>query len=122
MGRSLFDVGVTVDEISGSSLEASVAGLGQKAGTLTDLGSLELLYIRHVQNIKITTFYGSSHLHAAFLYFPEQGALEKIPHFCRTITSFSKHLSKIYLKQVSSLLFQELVYAMVLRVFGELER
>lgn len=41
MERSLFDVDVTMDELSGSSLEASVAGLGQKAGTLTDLSNLE---------------------------------------------------------------------------------
>lgn len=56
-----------MDEISGSSLEAGVAGLGRKAGTLTDLSNLEVLYINRVKNI----FYGPSHLHAAFLYFPE---------------------------------------------------
>jgi len=56
--RSLSDVGVTVDEISGSSVEASVAGLGHKAGTLTDLGNLQVLYVKHMQNIRITGFVG----------------------------------------------------------------
>lgn len=60
-----------MDEISGSSLEASVAALGWKAGTLPGLSNLEVLYIKHVLNTKITLFYGHSHLHAAFLYFPE---------------------------------------------------
>lgn len=52
-GKSLFDVDGTMDEISGSSLEASVAGLGWKAGTLPGLSNLEVLYIEHVPNTEI---------------------------------------------------------------------
>lgn len=78
-----------MDEIGGSSLEASVAGLGWKAGTLTDLSNLEVLYIKHVQNIKITFVMGPLTCMLLSFTSQNQGALEKIPHFCRTIIKAS---------------------------------
>lgn len=79
-----------MDEVSGFSSGANVAGLGWKAGALTDLGNLEVLYVKPVQNIKITLFCEASHLHAAFLHFPGPRGIRENTSFLQDRHCFFK--------------------------------